>query len=242
NDIVNGVDTLYENNQFEFDLGNQNENNFVVNSETYQEEFQTDATFQLAEKLTACVLKEDKKTDYSLFRASAPKAALVATANTIFLNINLNDPTLFGENRNLDIVARSMLDLVDSNKWYNETSSNSAQDPFLVAQKFEMEQLVTMGYKPQTINERKLYGEACGKARVALAVAVRRRDYNFIAILDKYLDDCQEVLSSNSDSNAFSDNEIEAGSNISNEKLDPKELTNPYKRKARDCAYPLWLQ
>ncbi|RIB07100.1 hypothetical protein C2G38_2046285 [Gigaspora rosea] len=118
-------------------------------------------------------------------------------------------------------------------QWYNETSSNSAQDPFLVAQKFEMEQLVTMGYKPQTINERKLYGEACGKARVALAVAVRRRDYNFIAILDKYLDDCQEVLSSNSDSNAFSDNEIEAGSNISNEKLDPKELTNPYKRKAR---------
>ncbi|CAG8600364.1 11076_t:CDS:2, partial [Gigaspora rosea] len=296
--MVNGIDTLYKNNQFEFDLGNQNENNFVVNSEAYQEEFQTDATFhewdyandrldtlytehdisnndkydefirdffevqrinfitifeyrwkcllekynnenvvnylqrlyvnkeswaklfvlklftagmsstsrvesynskikrlifnsnttllELAEKLTACVLEEDKKTEYSLFRASAPKVALVATADTIlpnvcnmlckyltvevlriqedqikqslqyhamiitqdelqrYLTINLDDSTLFSENRNLDIVARSMLDLVDSNKWYNETSSNSAQEPFLVAQKFEMEQSVTM--------------------------------------------------------------------------------------------------
>ncbi|RIB10344.1 hypothetical protein C2G38_2206398 [Gigaspora rosea] len=43
--MVNGVDTLYKNNQFEFNLGNQNENNFVVNSEAYQEEFQMDATF-----------------------------------------------------------------------------------------------------------------------------------------------------------------------------------------------------
>ncbi|RIB12407.1 hypothetical protein C2G38_2041864 [Gigaspora rosea] len=82
----------------------------------------------------------------------------------------------------------------------------------------------------KTINEHKLYGKAWGKARAALVVAVRRCDYNFIAILDKYLDDCQEVLSSNSDSDASSDNEIEAGSN---KKLDPKELTNPYKRKAR---------
>ncbi|RIB30029.1 hypothetical protein C2G38_2027178 [Gigaspora rosea] len=84
----------------------------------------------------------------------------------------------------------------------------------------------------KTINECKLYGEARGKTRAALAVAVRRCDYNFIAILDKYLDDCQEVLSSNSDSDASSDNEIKASSNISNEKLDSKELTNPYKHKA----------
>ncbi|RIB15242.1 hypothetical protein C2G38_2039557 [Gigaspora rosea] len=75
--------------------------------------------------------------------------------------------------------------------------------------------------------------EAWDKARAALAVAVRKCDYNFIAILDKYLDDCQGVLSSNSDSDDSSDNEIEAASNISNEKLDPKELMNPYKHKAR---------
>ena len=42
---------------------------------------------ELAEKLTACVLEEDKKTEYSLFRASAPKAALVATADTILPNV-----------------------------------------------------------------------------------------------------------------------------------------------------------
>ncbi|CAG8504831.1 2444_t:CDS:2 [Scutellospora calospora] len=41
---VNGVNTLYENNQFAFG-GNQNENNFAVNSEVYQKEFQADATF-----------------------------------------------------------------------------------------------------------------------------------------------------------------------------------------------------
>ncbi|CAG8779498.1 25490_t:CDS:2 [Gigaspora margarita] len=45
NILVNEIDTLYENNQFEFDPENQNENNFVVNSEAYQKEFQIDATF-----------------------------------------------------------------------------------------------------------------------------------------------------------------------------------------------------
>ncbi|CAG8678950.1 7503_t:CDS:1 [Gigaspora margarita] len=42
---------------------------------------------ELAEKLTACILEEDKKTEYSLFHTSAPKAALVATADTILPNI-----------------------------------------------------------------------------------------------------------------------------------------------------------
>ena len=42
---------------------------------------------ELAEKLTAYVLEEDKKTEYSLFRASAPKVALVATVNTILPNV-----------------------------------------------------------------------------------------------------------------------------------------------------------
>ncbi|CAG8772683.1 18118_t:CDS:2, partial [Gigaspora rosea] len=98
------------------------------------------------------------------------------------------------------------------------------QEPFLVAQKFEMEKSVTMGWNGsvphlnaliqgliyemqdincKTINVRKLYSEAWGKARAALAVAVRRH------------------------------NKIEAGSNISNKKLNPKVLANPYKRKAR---------
>ncbi|CAG8630313.1 24439_t:CDS:2 [Gigaspora margarita] len=40
------INTLYENSQFEFDLGNQNENNFVGNLEAYQEEFQVAATFR----------------------------------------------------------------------------------------------------------------------------------------------------------------------------------------------------
>ncbi|CAG8797600.1 23625_t:CDS:1, partial [Gigaspora rosea] len=42
---------------------------------------------ELAEKLSACILEEDKKTEYALFRASIPKAVLVATADSIFLNV-----------------------------------------------------------------------------------------------------------------------------------------------------------
>ncbi|CAG8676539.1 42398_t:CDS:2 [Gigaspora margarita] len=36
---------------------------------------------ELAKKLTACVLEEDKKTEYTLFCASVPKATLVAMAD-----------------------------------------------------------------------------------------------------------------------------------------------------------------
>ncbi|CAG8677889.1 2600_t:CDS:1, partial [Ambispora leptoticha] len=42
---------------------------------------------ELVEKLTACVLEEDKKTEYALFRTSVSKAALVATADTILPNV-----------------------------------------------------------------------------------------------------------------------------------------------------------
>ncbi|CAG8595289.1 40420_t:CDS:2 [Gigaspora margarita] len=42
---------------------------------------------ELVEKLTVSIVKEDKKTEYALFRASVPKTALVAIADTIFLNI-----------------------------------------------------------------------------------------------------------------------------------------------------------
>ncbi|CAG8772436.1 2228_t:CDS:2, partial [Gigaspora margarita] len=42
---------------------------------------------ELAEKLTACILEEDKKMEYTLFCASVPKAALVATADTILPNV-----------------------------------------------------------------------------------------------------------------------------------------------------------
>ncbi|CAG8787492.1 5377_t:CDS:2, partial [Gigaspora rosea] len=41
---------------------------------------------ELAEKLTACVLEEDKKTEYALFCASVLKAALVATTDSILPN------------------------------------------------------------------------------------------------------------------------------------------------------------
>ncbi|CAG8840854.1 43166_t:CDS:2, partial [Gigaspora margarita] len=42
---------------------------------------------ELAEKLSACILEEDKKTEYALFRALIPKAVLVATADTILPNV-----------------------------------------------------------------------------------------------------------------------------------------------------------
>ncbi|CAG8654751.1 5269_t:CDS:2, partial [Gigaspora rosea] len=42
---------------------------------------------ELAEKLSVCILEEDKKTEYALFRASIPKTALTATAGMILLNV-----------------------------------------------------------------------------------------------------------------------------------------------------------
>ncbi|CAG8813322.1 20460_t:CDS:2, partial [Gigaspora margarita] len=41
---------------------------------------------ELAKKLTACVLEEDKKTEYALFRVLVLKAALVVTADSILPN------------------------------------------------------------------------------------------------------------------------------------------------------------
>ncbi|CAG8714785.1 2118_t:CDS:2, partial [Racocetra fulgida] len=156
---------------------------------------------ELANKLTECVLEEDKKTEYALFCASVPKAALVAIADK----------------------------------------------SFLVAQKFGIEQSVTMGwngsvpylnalnqgavYEMKDIN-RKTIDER--KARAALMVAVRRHDYNFISILDKYLEDCRE-LSSNSDSDVDSNSTSNSESEDSTEKrrLDPKELMNLQKHKGK---------
>ncbi|CAG8737998.1 13290_t:CDS:2, partial [Cetraspora pellucida] len=75
-----------------------------------------------------------------------------------FLIVNLDNFALFGKNfTDIDIIAKSMLDLIDTNKvmlyiqaatfhiqlirsrWYNETSSDPAQESFLVAQKFGLE-------------------------------------------------------------------------------------------------------
>ncbi|CAG8846969.1 9366_t:CDS:1, partial [Gigaspora margarita] len=41
----------------------------------------------LVEKLTVCIVEEDKKTEHALFRASVSKTALVAIADTILPNI-----------------------------------------------------------------------------------------------------------------------------------------------------------
>ncbi|CAG8783329.1 8153_t:CDS:2, partial [Cetraspora pellucida] len=313
---------------------------------------------ELAEKLSLCILEEDKRTEYALFRASIPKTVLVTTADTILPNvcnmlrkyltvemlkiqedqikqalhyhgvivnknelqryfkINLDDPALFDNSPSYtDIIAKSMLSLVDNNKilemwgvrqvisndirhfvvllddgthlcscfdhcnrgivcrhffqimlcsraatfhiqlirsrWYNdnETSNNSAHDPFLVAQKFEMEQPVTSWSGPvpylnalvqvqdmhninrKMIDKRKLYGEAWGKARAALMIAVRRNDHSFIAMLDKYIDNCNEL---SSDSDTASSSESDDNHNGPEKgKLNPSELMNPHKRKGK---------
>ncbi|RIB23013.1 hypothetical protein C2G38_2033087 [Gigaspora rosea] len=78
----------------------------------------------------------------------------------------------------------------------------------------------------KVIDERKLYGEAWGKARAALIVAVQRNDYNFITMLSKYLNNCQ------SDSDESSDSEIESESD-SKTTLDPSELMNSNRRKKK---------
>ncbi|CAG8569833.1 9946_t:CDS:2, partial [Gigaspora rosea] len=239
NNAINGIDILYENNQF--DLRNQfeSENNFIVNSGSYMEEllfrnwnYEDDRfgelytnnhteydAIKLAEKLTACILEEDKKTEYALFRASVPKAVLVATANTIFpnvckiihkyltveilkiqedqikqslqyhtiivaqselqryLTINLDDHILYSKNQDFDIIAKSMLNLVDTSKIVEQletmdwNSSVPHLNTLIEGSVYEMQDV-----NRKTIDKCKLYGEAWGKARVALMVAVRRHE------------------------------------------------------------------
>ncbi|CAG8584903.1 9948_t:CDS:2 [Cetraspora pellucida] len=221
---------------------------------------------ELSEKLSLCILEEDKKTKYALFRASIPKAVLVATADTIlpkvynmllsknelrkYLKINLEDSTLFGEiPKFTNIMAKLMLNLVDNNKivemwgvqqyffqvmlcsqaatfhiqlirshWYNdsEVSCNSAQEPFLVAQKFEIEQSVMMSWS--------------NSVPYLNALVQSQEVHN---INHKMLDeqDCQEPLSS--DSNVTSDSEGETDNETKKGKLDLSDLMNPQKRKAR---------
>ncbi|CAG8570500.1 5472_t:CDS:2, partial [Scutellospora calospora] len=195
---------------------------------------------ELAEKLSVYILEENKKTEYALFRASISKTILTATADTILLNIltnelqkflavNLDDPDLFGENPNFtNIIAKSMLNFIDKDKIIEINSMKL----FLVAQKFEIEEPMTMGwsglipYFNALVKE--LYGKAWGKAKAALMVAVWRHDCNFITILDKYLNDCQEV-SSDSNVDSGSEDEIE----IDNRRLDLSELINPHKVKEK---------
>ncbi|CAG8771857.1 3203_t:CDS:1, partial [Gigaspora rosea] len=72
--------------------------------------------------------------------------------------------------------------------------------PFLIAQKFEIEQSIMIGWNSpvsylnilakkvhdvnyEVIDKRKLW-KGLGKARVALIVAVWRNDYKFITILE----------------------------------------------------------
>ncbi|RIB17126.1 hypothetical protein C2G38_2038006 [Gigaspora rosea] len=134
-------------------------------------------------------------------------------------------------------------------RWYNDNvTSNSTEEPFLVAQKFEIEQSITMGWNGpvpyfnvlvnevrdvnhKVINEQKLYEKAWGKARAALMVAVLRNDYKFITIFDKYINDRQEPLSDSDIDLSDSSNEDEI--EIDNESLDPSELMNPHKRKGK---------
>ncbi|RIB10720.1 hypothetical protein C2G38_2043271 [Gigaspora rosea] len=140
-------------------------------------------------------------------------------------------------------------------RWYNETGNDDpTQEAFLVAQKFEVGESITMSWSDsvpnlsaliqgfvhdmqdkhhKAIDEHKLYGEAWGKARAALMVAVRKRDYNFITILDKYLKDCQEESSSDNADSSDSENSVVSDEEVQKENLDPKELVNPCKRKGK---------
>ncbi|CAG8688277.1 22510_t:CDS:2, partial [Gigaspora rosea] len=189
---------------------------------------------ELAEKLSVCILNEDKKTEYALFCASISKTiqedqikqALQYHSVKIEKNVDLN---LFGKNPNFtDITAKSMLELVDKDKivemWGIRHITNSTEEQFLVAQKFKIKQSIVMGW-----NSPVLYLNALVK-EVPLIVAVRRNDYKFITILDKYINDndYQEPLSdSDIDSSDSSSDEID------NRRLDPSELINPHKRKGK---------
>ncbi|CAG8645386.1 20382_t:CDS:2 [Cetraspora pellucida] len=139
-----------------------------------------------AEKLLVYILEDDKKTEYALFHISIPKTVLTIMANTILPNIDFDNPNLFGKNQNFNnIMAKSMLNLVDKDKI---VEISSTEELYLVVQKFEIEKSIMIGWNGsvpylnvlvkdmhdtnnKVINERKLYGEAWGKARAALILS-----------------------------------------------------------------------
>ncbi|CAG8799200.1 17444_t:CDS:2, partial [Gigaspora rosea] len=93
-------------------------------------------------------------------------------------------------------------------------TSNSTEEPFLVAQKFDIEQSIAIGWN--------------GPVPYFNALVKERNNYKLITILDKYINDYREPLSnSNIDSSDSSSNEID------NRRLDLSELINPYKRKGK---------
>ncbi|CAG8752056.1 6765_t:CDS:2, partial [Gigaspora rosea] len=137
-------------------------------------------------KLTACIFEEDKKTEYALFRASVLKAVL----------INLDNPVLFGKNQNLtNIIAKLILDLVDTNKII---------EIWGVQHVFEIEESVMMSWNSSVPYLNVLNQGAMFEAQDINCKTIDEYDYNFIAIFDKYLNNCQEQLSSDSDSEVIS--------------------------------------
>ncbi|CAG8509091.1 7140_t:CDS:2, partial [Gigaspora rosea] len=194
------------------------------------------AFFILAEKLSVCILEEDKKTEYALFRASILKTVLTATADTIlpnvckmlhkyftakllkiqedqikqvlqyhgikieknvlqrFVAIDLN---LFGENPNFTaITAKSMLELVNKDKIVEMWGiRHITKTIFLVAQKFEIEQSIAIGWN--------------GPVPYLNALVKEVRDVNH------KIQAIQVVMK------------------IDNGRLDPSELINSYKHKGK---------
>ncbi|CAG8785317.1 1958_t:CDS:1, partial [Racocetra fulgida] len=67
--------------------------------------------------------------------------------------------------------------------------------------------------------------------RAVLMIAVRENNHSFIAMLDKYIDNCNE-LSSNSDTASSSESD-DNHNGTEKGKLNLSELMNPHKRKGK---------
>ncbi|CAG8450494.1 20158_t:CDS:2 [Gigaspora rosea] len=177
---------------------------------------------ELAEKLSVCILEEDKKTEYVLFRTLIPKTVLTSTANTIIPNVC----------KMLRKYLTAELLKIQEDQIKQALQYHSVKMEKNVLQRFVTS--IAMGWNGPVpyLNTlvKELYGEAWGKARAVLMVAVRRNDYKFITILDKYINDndYQEPLfDSDIDSSDSSSDEIDNG------RLNPNELINPHKRKGK---------
>ncbi|CAG8582436.1 5895_t:CDS:2, partial [Racocetra fulgida] len=94
---------------------------------------------------------------------------------------------------------------------------------------------VTQDIKQKIIKEHRLYGEIWGKARAATLLAVRNHDRNFIEILNKYLKGHQtDQPNEQPDKQPNGQPDVEESCSESDkENIDPKDLVNPRKRKAK---------
>ncbi|CAG8652690.1 12711_t:CDS:2 [Racocetra fulgida] len=211
---------------------------------------------KLANVPSICINEEDKRTKYSLFRASVPKIALFSTAETILPNVcQLLSTYLTEETQKIqedqiiqalhyhascvaenELQVYNSVNLEDSDLFYNETFiaiTAKALLNLIEANQIIHQASMNINYL-NVLNQDHLdvmqdgNQEFIKEPRAATLLAVQNRDLKFIEILDNYLKEHQVERLYVEDKNK------ESSSKSNDDNLSPKDLVNPRKHKVKE--------